>query len=188
MQFIKPKYPEKRTINFAKQIKTTPKYSLILGGGAIGVILLVIFVKFGFVDQFQSVGKAQETYQRLQAQIDEMKEITKNYSEVTDLYRRMGNDFLTEEEAAEWNRLDVLKIAEDSVKDRGEIESISITSNQLMITLDKTSLDLVSAIVADLEKQEETAYVTVSTAGTGQNNNQVPADIFVYLKSGGEQQ
>ena len=67
------------------------------------------------------------------------------------------------------------------------IISITITANQVMITVEDTTLSEVSEIVAKLEDDEKTAYVTVSTAGTDEGEKRaVSADIMVQLKNGGE--
>ena len=191
MQILKPKYPNKQTINLAAQEIHKAGIKTQLGIFVLFLIFLAVFVKFAVIGRIEAADRAQTLYQETVQQIETLKEKTKDFDEVLKAYRQFDDNFFSESEAAERGRMEIIRLAEDSVQNKADLENINITGNQLTITLDNTSLSAVSEVVAALEADEMTAYVTVSTAGTGRENQQdktISADIVVQLKNGGEEE
>lgn len=185
MLFSKPKYPSKRSINLAKkEMQLREKQLLIVG--SLALLLLVCLVKFGFVNRIQEVEKAKELYYRTEQQIALLNERVKDYETVANQYRQYDDSFLSEDEAGEVDRLDIISMIESCIKDNASIQGIRITSNQALITLEETTLTNISDMVALLEAQERTSYVTVYTAETNkekEDEQMISADIMVQLKS-----
>lgn len=189
IQFFKPKYPDKQTINLA--IQETDKINVRnqLIAFILFLIGLALFVKFAVIGRLNAAEEAKRTYLETKQQIQMLEERTKEYSTLKELYSRLNDTFLSPSEAGEMDRMEIIGLVEDCVLDRADIESINITGNQVMIAVESTTLSAVSEIVAALEANEETAYVTVFTAGTGslqKMDGTVSADIMVVLRSGGE--
>lgn len=185
----KPKYPEKQTINLALQETNKEALKVMVGGTILFLLCLSLFVKFAVINRVMAAREAKNRYLETEEEIKWLKERTEEFEEVQKVYRQFDDSFLGESELAELDRVDIINMVERSVLDRGEIEAISITSNQVMIRLESTTLPYVSEIVAALEAEEETVYVTVSTAETETSKQQdgtVSAKIMVQLKSGGD--
>lgn len=154
--------------------------------GSLALLLLVCLVKFGFVNRIQEVEKAKELYYRTEQQIALLNERVKDYETVANQYRQYDDSFLSEDEAGEVDRLDIISMIESCIKDNASIQGIRITSNQALITLEETTLTNISDMVALLEAQERTSYVTVYTAETNkekEDEQMISADIMVQLKS-----
>lgn len=186
MQFIKPKYPNKQTINFAKEEKNKIDARIQIGGFILFFICLTVFVKFAVIDRLNAANEAKREYVAIEKQIQMLNERTKDYEEIQQDYRKFNSGFLSESEASEVDRVEIIDMVEDCVLDKADIENINITANKVTITIFNTTLPFVSEIVAALEENENTAYVTVSTAGTGTSKKQdstVSANIIVQLNS-----
>lgn len=189
IRFSKPRYPDKQTINLAVQETDKVKVRNQLISFGLFLICLVVFAKFAVIDRLNAAEEAKRAYLETQQQIQMMGERTKEYSKVQELYSKLNNSFLSESEAVEIDRMEIMSIVEECVLDKANMESINITKNQVMISIVDTTLESVSEIVAALEANEKTAYVTVSTAGTeksGEENKAISADIMVQLKTGGD--
>lgn len=189
IRLTKPKYPEKQSINLAMQETDKGNPRILVGGFVLFLLCLFLFVKFAIINRFDAAREAKNTYLETVEEIQSLEERTKEFDEVQKVYRQFDNSFLSESESAELDRVEIINMVESCVLDKGDIEAISITAHQVMIRLGNTTLPFVAEIVAALEAQEETVYVTVSTAGTEALNQQdgiVSANIMVQLKSGGE--
>lgn len=188
IRFSKPKYPDKQTINLVVQEIDKVKVRNQLISFVLFLICLAAFTKFAVIDRLKQAEEAKCAYLEIEQQIQSMGERTKEYGKVQDLYSKLNNTFLSESEAVEIDRMEIMSIVEECVLDKANMESINITKNQVMIAIVDTTLDAVSEIVAALESNEKTAYVTVSTAGTeksGEENKTISADIMVQLKAEG---
>lgn len=185
MQFLKPKYPDKQTINLA--LKETDAISVrnqIIAFGVF-IICLGLFVKFAVIGRLEAVEQAKRTYLETQQHIQTLEERAKEYNEVKKLYGRLNDTFLSESEKKEIDRMEIINLIEACVIERADIERMSITGNEVTITIVDTTLGAVSEIVAALEKDDRTGYVTVFTAGTDSQKQQagtVSADIMVQLR------
>lgn len=185
IQFLKPKYPNKRTINFAKQETDKIDVRIQIGGFILFLICLAVFVNFAVIGRLNAANKAKREYFATEQQIQMLLERTKDYENVQKEYRQFNSEFLSESEAVEVDRMEIIDMIEKCVLNKAEIENINITANKVVITLDNTTLPYISEIVAALEEDEKTAYVTVSTAGTRaweKNDSTVSANIIVQLK------
>lgn len=185
IQISKPKYPNKQTINFAKQESNKVDTRIQIGSFALFLIFLAVFVKFAVIGRIDAANEAKREYLETEQQIEMLLESTKDYEIVQKEYRKFNSGFLSESEAAEVDRMEIIDMVEDCVLDKADIKNINITANKVIIILGNTTLPFVSEIVASLEEDEKTSYVTVSTAGTGtwqKHGSTVSANIMVELK------
>lgn len=190
IQFTKPKYPVKQTINLAIQNRNKLKNSIQLGIFVLFLFFLTLFVKFAVIDRINAAVEAERLYKETQKQIELIQEKTKEYDEVLQAYRIYTNAFYNDSEAAVLDRLDIISFVESCVLNKADIRNIKIADNILTIALENTNLPSVSEIVAAIEEDKRAVYVTVTTASKGDNlkqNNTVSANIVIKLKSGGEE-
>ena len=187
INFSKPKYPEKQVINLAMQETDRVDPRIQIGCFVVFLVCLAVFVKFAVINRIQMAEDAQRAYEETERQIQMLEERTKDFDEVRKVYRQFDNAFLSESEASEQDRMEIMEMVEECVLKKADMRSIAITANQVRITVEDTTLSDVSEIVSKLEDDEKTAYVTVSTAGTDEGEKRaVSADIVVQLKNGGE--
>ena len=100
------------------------------------------------------------------------------------------NPFYDEGEAAEVDRFEIITLVESCVMNYADIRNMNIVENTLIISLENTSLPLISEIVAAFQADDRTANVTVTTASKGEKVKQdrtATANIIVKLKARGEE-
>ena len=185
MQFLKQKYPDKQTINLALRETDAISFRNQMIAFGIFIICLGLFVKFAVIGRLEAVEQAKRTYLETEQYIQILEERSKEYNEVKKLYNKLNETFLSEAEKKEIDRMEIINLIEACVMNLADIERMSITNNQVTVTIVDTTLGAVSEIVAALEKEDRIGYVTVFTAGTDTQNKQtgiVSADIMVQLR------
>ena len=185
IKFSKQKYPTKQTINLVAQEIDSVKLKKIIISVTVCSICLILFAKFAVLDRFKLAEETKNSYLEKKQQIQMIEESIKEHGELQELYNKLNNTFLSESEAQEIDRIEMINIIEQCILDKANIESIHISENQVIVTVINTTLTSVSEIVAALEENEKTAYVTVFTAQTKkieEAGGKVSADIMVQLK------
>lgn len=187
-KLTKAKYPEKTSINLViREEQGNPVLQIALF--ALFLVAVLLFAKFGVADRIAAASEAERIYSQELSQLNALKEYNTDYTEVRDEYSRYSNGYLNEEEKALLDRMEVLSLLEDEIMPYGDVQNINVTGAVLTVTISKVTLNTVSSIVESLQRNEQVAYVTVSTAATGENedNQQVTANMVIQLQSGGGQ-
>lgn len=183
----KVRYPDKTSINLLMQEKSArdPKFQIALF--VIFAVALALFVKFLVIDRLAEAYDAEKAYSQMQVQIGQLKAANEKYDRVREEYSHYGNGYLNDEERAEQDRTAMIRVIDDSVISRSEIQSLEISGNVATLTIDNIRLKAVSDIVASLEADDLVSFVTVSTAGTNTDTNAlVTADVIInFVPKGG---
>lgn len=190
IQLSKTKYPDKQTINLAIQNTSKLKNSIQIGCFLIFLLFLTMFVKIAVMNRIKAAIKAEQIYKATEEQIQLLQEKTEEYDEILEAYRMHVNPFYDEGEAAEVDRFEIITLVESCVMNYADIRNMNIVENTLIISLENTSLPLISEIVAAFQADDRTANVTVTTASKGEKVKQdrtATANIIVKLKARGEE-
>lgn len=190
IQLSKTKYPDKQTINLAIQNTSKLKNSIQIGCFLIFLLFLTMFVKIAVMNRIKAAIKAEQIYKATEEQIQLLQEKTEEYDEILEAYRMYVNAFYDEGEAAEVDRIEIISLVESCVMNYADIRNMNIVENTLIISLENTSLPLISEIVAAFQADDRTANVTVTTASKGEKVKQdrtATANIIVKLKARGEE-
>lgn len=185
IKFSKTKYPTKQTINLATQEIDYIKLRKFIVGTMVCTVGLACFIKFGILDRVARANEIKSIYLEKEQEIQLIEKSMEQYGELQELYNRLNNTFLSESEKRAIDRIEMLNMIEQCVLKHANVDSIKINDNRITVNVIQTTLTDVSDIVADLETQPETAYVTVFTAQTnqsGQADGKISADIMVQLK------
>lgn len=177
----KTKYPEKTSLNLVEKAKTQSKPGVQILLFVIFLVLLAVFVKFMVVDKLVEAYEAETAYMTMQNQIAQLQEANKDYEKVREEYSHYGNGYLNDAERAERDRMEMLKIIDRHVVRRAKVETIEIAENAASLTINEIGLKTVAAMVADLEDEDVVSYVTVSTAGTNKDSNQVVQAVMTIF-------
>lgn len=181
-------YPKKTSLNLAmkEQDGRDPKIQIGIFAGFL--VFLAVFTKFAVIDKLSESFQAQSAYADLQNQIAQLKEYNSDYDSIREEYSHYSNGYLNDDEKALQDRMDVLALLEKDVMQQASVQSVSVSGNTVTLTINNITLDVVSQIVATLEADEKTSYVTVSTAGTNESSNSlVNANMVIELVDGGDQ-
>ena len=168
---------------------------------ALPAILLIflaaaMFSKFLVYDRLMEVSAAQAEVKSLQRQLDAGYEELADYQELADLYAHYTFSGMTEEEQQRVSRVDVLSLLDRVVLPQAGIDSLTITSNQMTLTMTDSTLQQINLLVQKLEQDPLVDFCSVNTAVSNEKdrpdaildeNTIVTARVVVYLNPSAEE-
>ena len=187
--------PVKRTINLATQGEKKMNVGLAIPSVVLIIVIAAVFSKFLVLDRFAEVTAAQRVVYDLQTRLDQGYAELADFDDLSELYAHYTYSGFTAEELNRTDRVDVLNLIRNMVLPYAEVNSWSVTGNQLTINMTGESLQQINLIVQQLEQQDLVDFCTVNTANTDDNTrgNQsteefsiVKARVLCYLNSGME--
>lgn len=187
--------PVKRTINLATQGEKKMNVGLAIPSIVLIVVIAAVFSKFLVLDRFAEVTAAQKVVFDLQTRLDQGYAELADFDDLSELYAHYTYSGFTAEELNRTDRVDILNLIRNMVLPYAEVNSWSVTGNQLTINMMGESLQQINLIVQQLEQQDLVDFCTVNTANTDDNTrgNQsteefsiVKARVLCYLNSGME--
>ena len=187
--------PVKRTINLATQGEKKMNVGLAIPSVVLIIVIAAVFSKFLVIDRFAEVTAAQRVVYDLQTRLDQGYAELADFDDLSELYAHYTYSGFTAEELNRTDRVDVLNLIRNMVLPYAEVNSWSVTGNQLTINMTGESLQQINLIVQQLEQQDLVDFCTVNTANTDDNTrgNQsteefsiVKARVLCYLNSGME--
>lgn len=159
----KDAYPSKKSINlYFKEDKTTRPATIALYVLFIAVVCLLL-VKLLVVDMSAGLVEKQEEIAKKQAILDERNALLEEYDEVESEYNRFVSSYLRDDEKI-WNRIDVLKMLDETIYQYGDVGSVSIINKNISTTVVGPDLEKTVELVEKLEGYNMVDHVTVSTA------------------------
>ncbi len=170
------KYPTKTTMNlFFREDKTSHPSTMALYI-LFGAVVFLALAKVGVYDMLVDLDKAQKDLQNAQERLMSISQQLTDYNEVQDKYNRYSYGYLTDEERALVDRMDILTLLESELMYVANVENITIGSNAVAARISGVTLEEVSKIAQRLEASELVTAVSVSTAVTSDPNT--GADIL----------
>ena len=191
---VRGKKPVKRSINLAGYGEKPLNLKVAIPVIVIIVLAALALAKFGILDRYSAVSKAQAEVSAVQTQIDIGYKRLEDFAEVAERYAHYTYSGMTEEELERTDRIEVLQMIQRIVLPRASLESMQLKSNQLTLNVTGSTLELIRGIVQDLEAEELVNFCTVTTAGSEvttskdktEENIVVKANIVVYLNNASE--
>ena len=153
------KYPTKRTVNLAKRESHSQSVMTLSIGTAVIIVLVVLVVKFGVLDQLARQSAAESAYNTVHAQYTEMQSAVEKYPEVEEEYRTYSRKWMQQEDSGAFvsvDRQEVLDLMENYLQPYGTIKAVTI-SDDVMI---------VSALFEILQQQPIVMAADLSIAST----------------------
>ena len=191
----KGKLPVKRVIDLAEVGQKKFDTGKAVIGIAIIIAVAAVFSIFGVAGRYAKLFAAQaaaaDTERRLNAAYDTLA----GYEVTKEEYAHYTFENMTEEELDQVERADVLKLLDEKVLGKCQMEYWSVSGNVLKVKIVGSTLSEVNDILRGLNESELVSYSTVSTASKEEKTDlqsvtSVTADIEVYLngrKAGQEQ-
>lgn len=187
--------PTKRTINLAVVGEKKMRFGLAIPAIILILLAAAAFSKFLVIDRLAEVTAAQQQVADLRNRLDRGYAELADYDDLAELYAHYTYSGFTNEELNRTDRADVLKLIRNMILPYAEVNSWSVTGNQLTVEMTGDSLQQINLIVQQLEQQPLVDFCTVNTANTDDNtrgNNTaeefsfVKARVIAYLNSGTE--
>ena len=178
----KQAYPTKTTMNLAMHEKRVIDGRRALIYGIIGLVVLILLLKFAVFDQFAAINTARQNYETAQASVDTLEQKLANYDSVAAEYSRYSNGSATGSTAA--SITDILNLIDTNIAPSATVSSVSLENNTLTVGLSGTTLDTAASIVAGLNNNSLVSTVSVYTATNGTSgSDSVSATLVITLKS-----
>lgn len=156
--------PTKREINLADVGET----KLDLRTAIIAIILIIagatVFSIFGVAGRFAKLVSAQSAAAQAERELADAYEILAGYDLTQDEYAHYTFENMTPEELAQVEREDVLRLLDERVIGKCEVEYWSVSENVLTLRIVGITLEQVNRIIQDINEDELVSYSTLTTA------------------------
>lgn len=187
----KDAYPTKTFINlYYKEDKTTRPSTIALYVLFFAVVLLAM-AKLFIYDIMLEVNEAKASYEYNQTILEGHLAQIKDYGEVNEQYSLYSYNYLNEDEKL-CDRLDILKMLEETVFLQSTVDSVVITDDIVSLSFRGLSLEAVALLAKDIETYDIVAKVDVNTASLSatEDKSNLTTKMVITLMSqeaGGEQ-
>ena len=191
-----PKYPDKKRINLYQREFKKRKIALQLAAFAVFLVGLHFFVLFGVREPLREAERAEQTYQKMEKQLDSIRRSNSIMDEVLVEYAHYGSSWQNDAEKQVPDRLNMTDVIKNRVFPLCDsVEGLIISDDyaDFNCTLERGSM--LSGLVRQIEEDETVRYVTASLESTGGTaiidsrlalNKKVLAHVTIYFKAPGE--
>lgn len=176
--------PMKKTMNFVYH-QSSFNVKKIVPVLAMVVIVGLLFLKFGILDQLQKKIDAMNLITQKQEQLASMAGKLAEYDELAAEYGRYSYGWMSSAEINMVDRLDIMDLVEEKVAKLATIENFAINNNVLTMNVRGITLTQAGEIVADLESSELVEKASVYSA-SAQSGREASIFMSIVLKKGGK--
>ena len=159
------KYPTKRTVNLAKRESHSQSVMTLSIGTAVIIVLVVLVVKFGVLDQLARQSAAESAYNTVHAQYTEMQ----RYPKVEEEYRTYSRKWMQQEDSGAFvsvDRQEVLDLMENYLQPYGTIKAVTISDDVMIVSMSGMNLQEISAMFEILQQQPIVKAADLTIAST----------------------
>lgn len=183
----KMKYPAKTTMNLAIRETNDNSPSRVMPVFVVLVLVVALFAKFGVVDRYAALNKAEASLAASESRLTEMNQLVTGYDRVASEYHQYSGDYLTGDQKQLVDRLDLLDLLQARMAGVATLKSVSIVDNDMVVELSASSLKQVSDLRLALLQEAKVQSVTVYTATTGQTTTDgtVSASMVIHVAQEG---
>ena len=143
-------YPSKATINLAVREKSKWRPGRVVPMFAALLAAAVLFGKFAVADRLARVSRAQQALAAVQSQVDALTERTAGFADLQEEYGRYSVGWMTDEEKAAVDRIDILDLMEGELMAAGTVRQFTVSGNTLSVDLSGLTLEDTSRVVQRL--------------------------------------
>ena len=158
------KYPTKRTVNLAKRESHSQSVMMLSIGTAVIIVLVVLVVKFGVLDQLARQSAAESAYNTVHAQ-----SAVEKYPEVEEEYRTYSRKWMQQEDSGAFvsvDRQEVLDLMENYLQPYGTIKAVTISDDVMIVSMSGMNLQEISAMFEILQQQSIVKAADLTIAST----------------------
>jgi hypothetical protein len=175
----KYRYPTKTTMNLiAEEQRASTLFRAILV-----VILVALLLAAGYIYGVEGINDKiaeKESYvASLQSQLDGYYAKLSDYAEVAANYRKYSYGYMSEQEVAIVDRIDILDVIESEIMTIAIINRVTIAGNIVAVQFTGLTLEEISNLMLKLEAHDIVSAVSVSTAGTNEKESGLTANMVI---------
>ena len=158
------KLASKRTMNLYYKATDGNSMIVVIPAAIILFIAVACLAKFGVLDRYSRLDTLRSEVASQRNQLAAYNSALTDYDEVQEQYRRYTNYYMSDEELALVNRLEMLQILQDCSAGNAVLESIGISENMVVLSAVMPDLDTLAVFKKSLENDEHVVSVTVNSA------------------------
>lgn len=197
MQIGGPKYPDKKRINlYQREVKKGAVAGQIVTLAAF-LVFLYGFSQVGIVMPMERADRAEAAYQRMEAQLEVMKQANSIMPEVKTEYAHYGNSWRNDQKAVMPDRLVMLDVLKNTIFPICKtIETVRVTDDQMDLECTLERGTILKSLIKEIEEDGAVRYVTASLEETEDEDlldiskraedKVVRAQVTVYFYAPGE--
>lgn len=149
------------------------------------IIVAVVFVKFGILDQTAKKVVAINEVSQRQEQLALINAKLAGYDELANQYGRYSYGWMSETESSMVDRMEIVAILEKIVDRAAVIEDFAINYNIMNVNISGLSLDQTSVLVKELEEDPLVTDVSVYSAKSEDMELNAQVSMTVILEKEG---
>ena len=182
------KYPAKRSVNLAKREPRTRSAATLAVGLVLIAALSLAVAKFAVLDQLARQHAAEQSYQTVHVQYEQMRQALADYPAVEQEYRTYSRSWMTAENGrfVTVDRMDVLARLEQQLMPYGTVRSFVVQEDTVVVSMSGMSLAEISAMFEKLQQQPIVAGASLNLASTAKDASQLEFSITIVLQSAEE--
>ncbi|MGI6072134.1 MAG: hypothetical protein ACOX75_03860 [Lachnospiraceae bacterium] len=173
------KLPSKKTMNLYQNEITDNSWQRVIPYAILIIIVIAVFIRFGVFQRISKLNNLSAQVSRAQLQLEELNKSIEDYYEVEAEYIRYTDNYMLEEEGALVDRIKIINLINEAVKNTGKINSFSIEGNTVRIQVDVMILDDARIIRKQLEKEDWVENIYVNTAV--KDSNKTGSNVLVSI-------
>ena len=135
------------------------------------VVVLLVFAKFGVLDQYNKKKAAEEEYATAQTELEQNKQLLARYEALFDKFSHYFKSFLNDEELKLVDRIELIDLLDEHLFNVAEMQSINIKENIIGISFYDVTLEQVGQLAQDLSDSELVTNVDLQTATTNKDKD-----------------
>lgn len=174
-------YPSKTTLNLCMKEKSPWRPGRVIPTFTALALAVVLFGKYAVADRLAKVSQEQQVLAGLTAQVQTLEKATVDYDAVQEEYGRYSVGWMTDEEKAAVDRVEMLDLIEAELIPAATVQQFSITDNVLSLSLAGVTLEDTSRIVQRLYTWPQVTGVSVYTASTQQQQAAEEATVSMVV-------
>ena len=146
-------------------------WKMVALGGLAAVVALAAVAKFGIIDKYDALNRAQAREAELQTRVTTDLMFINQEGDLSAEYYHYTWDDMTEEEKGRVRRVDVAKLADFIVSQGVSVRSLDLKESTLVVAVTGDSLSTMSKLTASLADQDIVASCSLSMAQTEDTEN-----------------
>lgn len=171
------KIPQKSTINLVIHEKSTQTMLTLILGSIIIAVLVFCVAKFAVFDQYARLDKAEQEYDAVSSQAQQLESVAATYNEVLFEYRTHAKDWVTSDSTVNVDRQAVLNLLETEVMPCGTVTSVALQGNVMTVEMSGLTLQKVSEMRTSMLQSPIVASVSVNTAASESDTQASVVDV-----------
>lgn len=165
----------KKTMNFVNH-QSSFNIKKMIPVLAVVVVVMLIFLKVGILDQLQKKTAIMNQIAQKQEQLASVSVVLSEYDELAAQYGRYSYGWMSQAEVGIVDRLQIMNLVEEKIAKLATVENIAINNNALSLNLHGITLAQASDIVEDLETSELVVRAAVYSA-----NAETGREASIYM-------